>query len=276
MEILLSLRPHIFKPAAEYEEDDLLGLGLCLEPDFDYQSRINHFDLYALNDTWDDVMIDIRWTHSNDIIMHAHGRLVAMTAIKMMTIPKEVIDSKTDIHIIIKHKHFDQPLEKNLKPNSATIFAHTERIRILQDRPMQFITFYKLAELLKNPYYKKTKEKPVDLSPLINPSPNKIVRPNTRNELIKLASFHRELDLHYDERVSKNKHRSIIEEQIIKFVNYIDQASNLDIDEVRIIHGKGNGILKQRITELAQDNDDIQSITTHVDGGSSIIKFYKR
>ena len=277
MEILLNLRPSITKLPSEYEEDiPLLGIGVCLEPEFDYLGRANQYKMYLLNDSWDDVMIDFKWWRADLMTTHAHGKLIAMSAVEMSTFSKEIFDSKAELKTEIKHKHFPKPIEKSLKPNTPALFSNTHFIRIINDRPMHFLSLFQIAELTKNPYYKASKTMDVDLSPL-HDFPNQKNKPkkiNTRNEIIELSAFQLELDLHYDEKINKNRQKYIIEEQMSKFQEYIAKAIRFKIAQVRIIHGKGQGILKSRIEEELKYNELVKRISSSGDGGSSIIEFY--
>jgi len=251
MEILLNLRPSITKLPSEYEEDiPLLGIGVCLEPEFDYLGRANQYKMYLLNDSWDDVMIDFKWWRADLMTTHAHGKLIAMSAVEMSFFSKEIFDSKAELKTEIKHKHFPKPIEKSLKPNTSAMFSNTHFIRIINDRPMHFLSLFQIAELTKNPYYKASKTMDVDLA------------------------FQLELDLHYDEKINKNRQKYIIEEQMSKFQEYIAKAIRFKITQVRIIHGKGQGILKSRIEEELKYHELVKRISSSGDGGSSIIEFY--
>lgn len=59
-----------------------------------------------------------------------------------------------------------------------------------------------------------------------------------------------------------------------KFQEYIAKAIRFKIAQVRIIHGKGQGILKSRIEEELKYNELVKRISSSGDGGSSIIEFY--
>ena len=253
MEILLNLRPSITKLPSEYEEDiPLLGIGVCLEPEFDYLGRANQYKMYLLNDSWDDVMIDFKWWRADLMTTHAHGKLIAMSAVEMSTFSKEIFDSKAELKTEIKHKHFPKPIEKSLKPNTSALFSNTHFIRIINDRPMHFLSLFQIAELTKNPYYKASKTMDVDLSPLHD-------FPNQKNK---------------PKKINKNRQKYIIEEQMSKFQEYIAKAIRFKIAQVRIIHGKGQGILKSRIEEELKYNELVKRISSSGDGGSSIIEFY--
>jgi len=68
-----------------------------------------------------------------------------------------------------------------------------------------------------------------------------------------------------------------VEEVIPEIEKYIDEAIMVGVSEVRILHGKGNGILKQVIRDLLKTFDLIDSVTDeHVEfggAGITIVRF---
>ena len=277
MEIVLSLRKSKITIPSEYDADiPLLGIGICLEPEFDFQGKIFQYTLFVINDSWDDIMLDLSCIRLQEKILHLHGRLTAMTAIHACVIKKEIFDSKLEFIAQIIHKHFDKPILKSIKPNAATLFSNFEKIRLWEDHPMHFLSLAQIGELQNNPYFQKQKPEAIDLNQLVSKIHNNKVKEkknNTRNEIIALSSFQRELDLHYDEKVNKSRPKFIIEEQLKRFHQYVDQAIRFRIESVKIIHGKGQGILKNKIDEEARINPRIKKIKLSEDGGSSFIFF---
>jgi hypothetical protein len=81
------------------------------------------------------------------------------------------------------------------------------------------------------------------------------------NEVQKVAAFSREIDLHAEKLITDVKNLSaaqIFEIQNNNLKKYMEQAINLKIDEVYIIHGLGEGILKKAVEShlatLLKDN----------------------
>lgn len=83
----------------------------------------------------------------------------------------------------------------------------------------------------------------------------------------KMASFNHELSL-----------RGMrADEALGKIESFIDEALLLGIDEVKIIHGKGHGVLREIVRNYTKDHPGIESVTDeHADRGGdgiSILKF---
>ena len=83
----------------------------------------------------------------------------------------------------------------------------------------------------------------------------------------KAANFNYKLDIH----------GMRAEEAIRKITSYLDEALLVGADEVRIIHGKGQGILRRIVRNIAEDHPGISSVEEeHADRGGagiSVIKF---
>ena len=74
----------------------------------------------------------------------------------------------------------------------------------------------------------------------------------------KMASFNYELSLQ----------GMRAEEVIEKVESYIDEAILLGVDEVKIIHGKGHGVLREIVRNYTKDHPGIESVSDeHADRG---------
>jgi len=76
-----------------------------------------------------------------------------------------------------------------------------------------------------------------------------------------LASFPREIDLHIEALVPDREGldaAQILRIQLGAFEEYLEKAIRLGVDKVRIIHGKGEGVLRKRIHELLNKNPHVR------------------
>ncbi len=76
-----------------------------------------------------------------------------------------------------------------------------------------------------------------------------------------LASFPREIDLHIEVLVEDSGGMDAAQMlciQLEAFEKYLERAIRLGVDRVRIIHGKGEGVLRRRIHELLGQNPQVK------------------
>ena len=271
MEILLNYRPQQFKIPSEFEDHFPFGLFLALEPQVSYDGVVHAYSLYLCNDTWDDVHIELLVPMSSNELK-AKGKLSAMHGIELTKLSHQESLQKLECKATILHKHFNAPLIKLFSIHASSFVQHQFRTHLYSDRFFYQIMIAPSSELEKNPYYKKAREIVVIPNHFEIGSKAKPKVVPKRNELLERAKFQDSLDLHYDKIVSKgNPH--ILEDQIHHLEDYISQAIRYRFPKVRVIHGKGEGILKKRIQAYANDHPQILKYEELADGGSGMIYF---
>jgi len=70
------------------------------------------------------------------------------------------------------------------------------------------------------------------------------------------ANFKNEIDLHFEKLFPHNKKSNItnvLDAQVAACKNYIEQAIYFRAPEIKIIHGKGNGTLRDAVVDLLRD-----------------------
>ncbi len=79
------------------------------------------------------------------------------------------------------------------------------------------------------------------------------------------------IDLHYQslepERFQSNPHDNILEFQLTKCREFIQNSLNKRLPYIQIIHGKGQGILKAEVEHQLRNNDRIRFYHSTPDGG---------
>lgn len=88
--------------------------------------------------------------------------------------------------------------------------------------------------------------------------------------------FKAEIDLHIEKLQHSKKNDNpiaILEFQLRKLTAFLDDAIDLGIPKVNIIHGKGTGALKQEVYNIFKDYQQIKSLYPTNQDGAVIVYF---
>ncbi|MEY4927789.1 MAG: hypothetical protein RI894_2225 [Bacteroidota bacterium] len=79
------------------------------------------------------------------------------------------------------------------------------------------------------------------------------------NDLQAFASFPLEIDLHAERLFGENQpnQNDIFRKQLVAFERYIDQAIRLNMTRIHVIHGKGEGKLREAVHRSLQNNPNV-------------------
>jgi len=109
--------------------------------------------------------------------------------------------------------------------------------------------------------------------------PKKVVEIKNENPVIQKASYKNEIDLHFETlqpQLAKSEFKNILSYQIAECRKFIQQAIQRKEAYATIIHGKGEGILKEAIEELLEEFDENIFAKQKANQGGAILVYFKQ
>lgn len=226
------------------------GIQLAFDPIYKKDGTTERFDLYLINDTKHDFIFSFELSYLNANAIKKNDKIPAISAIP------------------IGNMHFDllneAPIVDMEVWKITTQGTGSRQYKELKIKPKQFFNKRTTAPFLNRNVYlyrlieqfdKAQKEEQEDLQTYTkrNATPFKSSSKKKAYELIDLeefANFPTEIDLHVEKIASNIKKRSNAEKlrlQLAHFDDYLAKAVRLGIDRVFVIHGVGEGKLRDRI-----------------------------
>ena len=95
-------------------------------------------------------------------------------------------------------------------------------------------------------------------------------------KLMSFQEFPRMIDLHIeklDPSQINGKPERIIDIQVTRVKNYIDEAIRLNVKNITIIHGKGTGVLKSEVEHILKLTPEVKFHITVNNGGAVDVMF---
>lgn len=243
--------------ATQYTILKSIGIQLAFEPIIRPDGSTDKYLAYLINDTRYDVLIDFEFSLVNKVVKAENGKLPGVST---LAVGELLFDELNDAPVfdiecqLITTEGLGDKMHKTLKIKPKQFFKKIKTAPLLN----KSVHLYRLFENLNTPAQPPKQE---DLKTYTQRN----ARPTTSGWhedahtlrfAMKLAEFSAELDLHI-ERLSDNHEKlnnaEILSLQVATFERYIDQAVQLGVERVFIIHGVGKGRLRDAIaTRLMQ------------------------
>jgi len=245
---------HILKPK---------GLQLAFEPMPGRDSSVSRYKAWLLNDTTEEFLIEFDLYTPNKDIVVVDAKLTALTALELGDFLSDDLNEAPEAWLRVQRittEGMDKPLEKKLKIRAKQFFNNLQTVPILNLLAHQFLLLDSFepkpdtdsADDLKNYTKQKVRVTPTEQ--------NSNSRPFAAFNVEEFASFIPEVDLHIQNitngyaRLDKSE---ILRLQLLHFQRYMDKAVRLGVPRVFIIHGVGEGILRDTIADRLRQHPDV-------------------
>jgi hypothetical protein len=218
------------------------------------------FKLYLINDTSYALVYHLTYATNGKIKYDQHGKLDGPGLIAIGDIHIDELNDQPECQVNCQQVSTEGLLpicNKTLKIKPKAFFAKITTAPILN----KSVHLFKLLDLKDT--QANTKQESEDLRTYTIRN-NKLrwrqeqARQQKKHEVMELAQFSPELDLHIENLVSKPGRLSnadVLREQLAHFERYLDKAYTVGAERVFVIHGVGKGKLRDAIaTRLMQNN----------------------
>ncbi|MCB0518964.1 MAG: Smr/MutS family protein [Lewinellaceae bacterium] len=238
------------------------GIQLALEPVFDQEGLVEKYNIFLLNDTSYDVVYTIKFLLNYKRPESWNGKLKSVSFVKLGEMLYDDLNEAPEFEVEcswITTEGVGEPIFKALKIKAKSFF-NTQRTAPFLNKPAHL---YRLFEKPENPADDKTE----DLGDYTkrHSKPGWQLNPSTKidpYDSAALAAFVPEIDLHIEKLADdwkKMSNAEILRIQLSRFDAYLNEAIRLGVPQVFIIHGVGQGRLRDEIATRLMQNPDVQT-----------------
>jgi hypothetical protein len=238
------------------------GLQLAFEPMPGRDSTVTRYKAWLVNDTTHEFLFEFDlFTATRDVII-LDDKITATTALELGDLLYDDLNDSLEVSVSIQRittEGLEAPLQNNFKIRPKQFFNNVQTVPVLNLLAHHFLLFDSFegkkendTEDLKNYTKQKThKPKPDRLS---NSAPY-----NAYN-VEEFASFIPEIDLHIENLINGHARLDkgeIVRIQMLHFQRFLEKAIRLGAPRVFIIHGVGEGKLRETIATRLRENPEV-------------------
>jgi len=239
------------------------GLQLAFEPMPGRDGSVSRYKVWLINDTTQDFLLEFDLFTPHKGLLVVDSKLGGSTAVELGDFLSDDLNEAPEAWLRIQRittEGLDNALEKNLKIRAKQFFNNLQTAPILNLLAHQFLLFDSFepkpgvsdAEDLKN--YAKQHVRPARSTAASNSMPF-----STFN-VEEFANFLPEVDLHIQNitngyaRLDKSE---ILRLQLLHFQKFLDKAVRLGVPRIFVIHGVGEGKLRDAIADRLRQHPDV-------------------
>lgn len=240
------------------------GIQLAFDPISGKDGLTEKFVIYLLNDTKYDVIYSIQSQANYRRPLIWENNLKGLSYIQLGEMPYDDLNEAPGFEVEcrwISTEGIGAPVSKSLKLKAKSFFNNMRTAPFLNRQ----VYLYRLFE---KPQQEEETHKEEDLSSYTkrNSKPVRWSRPDAQNLAIYdskgLAEFNPEIDLHIEKLTDdwrKLSNAEILRMQIAHFEAYINKAIRLGVARVFIIHGVGEGRLRDEVATQLMKYEEVQT-----------------
>lgn len=246
------------------------GLQLAFDPAKRTDAVVEHYRIYLVNDTQHHFLYQLELFIAKDTVWKTQGRLGPRTMVECGNLRYAELNNSPVVELEVWRQLPDGQgtggkLQRSLKIKATSFFNKLTTAPYL-NRQVHLYSLFSPTELTAK------KETPKKVPPKPNLKDYTAKQPKTRktwNSLQDLSYddlaqtvFNNEIDLHVEKLVedpSTIPSGKILSTQLTHFRRYMEQALNVGADRVFIIHGVGEGKLRDAVAKELKKMDFVQS-----------------
>lgn len=232
------------------------GVSVVFEPMPGRDGSVSRYTVWLLNDTAQESLFEVILDTANRLVLEAEGKLEATSALELGVMLTDDLSDRPEVHLNcqrITTEGLAAPVEKHLRIRAKTFFNARQAIPILGIEGHRFVLLEPLDASVQTPppgtdlreYARQHTRKPA-----VQPLPH--ARPIDPYNVAELAQFSNEIDLHAEKLFPNYRELDrgqILHLQLAHFRAFLEKAMRLGISRVFVIHGVGEGRLREAIAE---------------------------
>jgi len=248
----LNAQYHILKPK---------GLQLAFEPMPGRDGTVTRYKTWLINDTAQEFLLEFDlYTDARDVLI-VDDKIPATAALELGDMLYDDLNNSLEASVNVQRITTEgpsEPVQKTLKIRPKQFFNNVQTVPILNLLAHHFLLFDSFehkkeesGEDLKN-YTKQKARSPKSASPA-----------STRFgafNVEEFASFNPEIDLHIENLINGRARLDkgeILRIQLLHFERFLDKAIRLGVPRIFVIHGVGEGKLREAIAARLRENPDV-------------------
>jgi hypothetical protein len=234
------------------------GLQLAFEPMPGRDGTVSRYKVWLLNDTQEEFLMEFDlYTNSRDILV-VDDKVLANTALELGDFLSDDLNDAPEAFLRVRRittAGLDEPLEHTLRIKPKQFFNSLLTAPILNVLAYQYVmldSFTPQSASSSGDLREYAKQQPLKrVAPVQNSRPYKAFDPEA------LANFEPEIDLHIQHLINgyaRLDKGEILRIQLQHAQRFVEKAARLGAPRVFLIHGVGEGKLKDAIAAQLKDN----------------------
>ncbi len=251
-------------PEVQYTILKSVGLQLAFEPIHSKDGSTEKYNIYLINDTKYNLLVSFALYLQKRLHFRHNGKLNGVAILPVGEITFDQLNDAPEVSIEcwrLTTEGTGSKLEKNLKIKPKQFFSRIRTAPIL-NKPVHL---FRVFENLKTSDLRKPKDEDLQSYTKRNVRPTSTHQEGALfnlNDVQEFAAFVPEIDLHIEKLTpfpQKMNKGAILRMQLDHFDNYLNQAIRLGVERVFIIHGVGEGKLRDAIATRLINNPQVVS-----------------
>jgi hypothetical protein len=242
------------------------GMFFCLEALTGNQA--GYYRCWFVNEMHFAAVIEVEATFGNKTYFKVNQKLSAGAAMPCGTLYYDDLNDHPDLFFAVQQVStagLDRALEKTIRLK-AKVVTHTPILHNIIDQQVWQIEVFTAKAFAENEdaQIQDLADYARSMKPKLAPSHEK--KHMAVRNIREMAAFQPEIDLHIEALVAhkgKMSNSEILRLQLMHFESFMDKAARMNISNVFIIHGVGEGVLKSAIGEKLRARHDILKFHNH-------------
>ncbi|MCC6461488.1 MAG: Smr/MutS family protein [Saprospiraceae bacterium] len=232
------------------------GVQIAFEPMPGRDGNVSRYKAWLVNDTDHEFLFDAELTTSTKRVFLVEGKLGATTALELGDVLYDDLSDALELDIVIRRittEGPEAPLERLLKVRPKTFFNSFQTVPILNVLSYQFLLF---DTFQAPPAQGNNKEDLRDYTKQMVRERRSFSEPDAvpykAFDVNEFAHFEPEIDLHIEHLnpgYARLDRGEIVRIQLQHFHRFMEKAIRLGVPRVFIIHGVGEGKLRDAISD---------------------------
>ncbi len=246
--------PIDLKSKSQYTIIKSYGLQLAFDPVLKSDGTTEKFAMLLINDTKYDCLYTLALSLKGYVEEKYNGKILGETMVPVGELFYDELNDSPEVEIEcwrITTMGTGNRLHKVLKIKAKQFFKSLKTAPILDKQVHLYRIFENIADSESPRYKKKTEDlKTYTKRSAATPVKSRSNLKRLGHEVEALANFTTEIDLHIEKLVNNSsgmKNADIVRIQMAAFDKFMSQAIRLGVDRVFLIHGMGEGKLKNMI-----------------------------
>lgn len=247
------------------------GLQLAFDPVLRADDMPDYYRIYLVNDTQHNFLYQLKLELNKNAVWSTQGRLGPRTMIEAGSLKYNELNEAPQVFIeawrlLPDAKGTGQSLKRELKLKPTQFFKKLATAPYLNRQVYLYHLFTdkELTQKKESPKQIPPKENLQQYTSRVNIKPKRSWSnlQEMSNEVWELASFKNEIDLHIEaliDQSAKIQKGHILGVQLKHLDAYLDQAIRLGTERVFIIHGVGEGKLRDAVAKRLATRSEVKS-----------------
>lgn len=253
-------------PQIQYQRLSSEGVLLAFDPEYNMDGTTKEYVIHCVNDTSDTIIFDFELFLEDESLLKTNGQIAAHSIAELGELLGDELNEHPQVEINlwkVTTEGTSAGLSKQIKIKPKQFFKNLKNTLFFSKK----VHLYQLAEKLEAGNQDKKSLDNLKQYTKLNARSFKPKRRSSNpfyrvHDVMEYAEFEPEIDLHIERLVKSTKGmdaRQIVHIQMQHFHEFLAKAIRIGVPSVFVIHGVGEGKLRDRIAKELAEHPQVRS-----------------